>query len=135
MKTGRCFPVAPDPTAFASARGRRLLLSCAPKPSSAKRAKRGTRGGGVEHRCPWHGVPWVAVVKELQYGLPCFNNRSTIGSTIGGQQCTGLRRRISAAIFGWDRPSLTFIYPGFDCDSNGFGGNMDQNLLYSGGLI
>ena len=26
---------------------------------------------------------------------------------------TGLRRRISAAISGWDRP-LTFIYPGFD---------------------
>ena len=29
----------------------------------------------------------------------------------------GLRRRISAAIYGWDRPLLPFIYPGFDCDS------------------
>ena len=32
---------------------------------------------------------------------------------------TGLRRRNSAAIYGWDRPLLTFIYPGFDCGSNG----------------
>ena len=28
-----------------------------------------------------------------------------------------LRRRISAAIYGWDCPLLTFIYPGFDCGS------------------
>ena len=31
--------------------------------------------------------------------------------------CKEFRRRISAAISGWDRPLLTFIYPGFDCDS------------------
>ena len=35
------------------------------------------------------------------------------------EPCTGLRRRISAAIYGWDRPLLTFIYPGFDCGSPG----------------
>ena len=35
------------------------------------------------------------------------------------EPCTGLRRRNSAAIYGWDRPLLTFIYPGFDCGSNG----------------
>ena len=29
-----------------------------------------------------------------------------------------LRRRISAAIFGWEHPLLTFIYPGFHCASN-----------------
>ena len=28
-----------------------------------------------------------------------------------------LRRRIAAAIYGWDCPFLTFIYPGFDCGS------------------
>ena len=34
------------------------------------------------------------------------------------EPCTGIRRRISAALFyGWDRPLLTFIYPGFDCGS------------------
>ena len=31
------------------------------------------------------------------------------------EPCTGLRRRISAAIYGWDRPILTFIYPGGSC--------------------
>ena len=28
-----------------------------------------------------------------------------------------LRRRNVAAIYGWDCPLLTFIYPSFDCDS------------------
>ena len=28
-----------------------------------------------------------------------------------------LRRRNSAAIYGWDCPVLIFIYPGFDCGS------------------
>ena len=32
------------------------------------------------------------------------------------EPCTGLRSRISAAIYGWDWP-LTFICPGFDCGS------------------
>ena len=35
------------------------------------------------------------------------------------EPCTGVGRRISAAICGWDRPLLTFIYPGFDCGSYG----------------
>ena len=35
------------------------------------------------------------------------------------EPCTGLGRRISAAIYGWDRPLLTFIYPGFDCGPHG----------------
>ena len=26
-------------------------------------------------------------------------------------------KKAAAAIFGWDRPLLTFIYPGFDCGS------------------
>ena len=30
-----------------------------------------------------------------------------------------LRRRISAAIYGWEYPLLMFIYPGFDCGSDG----------------
>ena len=30
------------------------------------------------------------------------------------EPCKELRSRISAAIFGWDCPLLTFIYPGFD---------------------
>ena len=30
-----------------------------------------------------------------------------------------LRRRNSATSSGWDCPLLTFIYPGFDCGSNG----------------
>ena len=33
-----------------------------------------------------------------------------------------IRRRISATIYGWDCPLLTFIYPGFDCGSNGGSG-------------
>ena len=38
-------------------------------------------------------------------------------------KCKELRRRISAAISGWDCPLLTFIYPGFDCGSHVFGGS------------
>ena len=26
-------------------------------------------------------------------------------------------KKAAAAIYGWDRPLLTFIYPGFDCGS------------------
>ena len=35
------------------------------------------------------------------------------------EPCKEVRRRISAAIHGWDRPLQTFIYPGFDCGSLG----------------
>ena len=34
------------------------------------------------------------------------------------EPCKELRRRISAAIYGWDCPLPTFIYPGFDCGSS-----------------
>ena len=33
--------------------------------------------------------------------------------------CKEFRRRISAAIYGWDCPLVTFIYPGFDRGSSG----------------
>ena len=35
------------------------------------------------------------------------------------EPCKELRRRIFAAIYGWDCPLLTFIYLGFDCGSIG----------------
>ena len=38
---------------------------------------------------------------------------------VNPELCKGLRRRISAAIYGWDCPLLSFIYPGFDCSSIG----------------
>ena len=31
-----------------------------------------------------------------------------------------LRTHMSAAMYGWDWPVLSFIYPGFDCGSSGF---------------
>ena len=34
------------------------------------------------------------------------------------EPCGELKRRISATIYGWDCPLLTFIYPGFDSDSS-----------------
>ena len=37
------------------------------------------------------------------------------------EPCKELRRRISAAIYGWDYSLLTFIYPGCDCGSISFG--------------
>ena len=47
----------------------------------------------------------------------------------------GLRRR-SAAIYGWDRPLLTLVYPGFDCGSVSFfvfflfGGSDSQKQVF-----
>ena len=46
--------------------------------------------------------------------------RWAMGETqVSHNQNHASRRRISAAISGWDRPLLTFTYPGFDCGSSG----------------
>ena len=51
-------------------------------------------------------------------GLPIRVRESTPGSKmVDPEPCKELRRRISAAIRGWEYPLLTFIYPGFDCRS------------------
>ena len=44
--------------------------------------------------------------------LATYESQSKPGTQmVYPEPCTGLRRRISAAIYGWDRPLLTFIYP------------------------
>ena len=52
----------------------------------------------------WGGVGWVHESQSKPIGTKMV---------VIPEPCTGLRR-ISAAIYGWDRPLLTFIYPGFE---------------------
>ena len=46
------------------------------------------------------------------------NNQNRFGTKMVYPELRkALRRRISAAIYGWDCPLLTVIYPGFHCGS------------------
>ena len=59
------------------------------------------------------GTVAVLLIGESLAQNPAFN------WSIPRTMLTEFRRRISAAISVWDCVLLTFIYPGFDCDSSG----------------
>ena len=58
------------------------------------------------------GLFWVS--RGLLQGSHLSHNQNPVVKWSTHKE---LRRRISAAIYGWDSPLLTFIYSGFDCDS------------------
>ena len=83
-----------------------------------------TSGRGIIHRFRHLGLSWESKVQD-----PPAPNRSFHHQVSHNQHperkysrprtmLQELRRRISAAIYGWVCPLLTFIYPGFDCGSS-----------------
>ena len=48
-------------------------------------------------------VAWVTIKTRYKHGRPRTMQRT---------------KKAAAAIYGWDRPLLTFTYPGFDCGSH-----------------
>ena len=54
-------------------------------------------------------------------GLPPESLAQNLVQKWATHQAKGIRRWISAAIYVWDPPLQTFIYPGFECGSPGFG--------------
>ena len=57
----------------------------------------------------------VHLAVGLQTGGPSIESQSKPGiKTIHPEPCKELTKK-AAAIYGWDYPLLTFIYPDFDC--------------------
>ena len=58
--------------------------------------------------------------KNVPKSPPSSESQSKPGTKmVYPEPCKELRRRISAASYGWEYPLLTSIYSGFDCDSSG----------------
>ena len=66
-------------------------------------------------------IEWVPF-KDAEKKHVSHNQKAGNKMVVIPEPCKELRRRISARIYGWEYPLLTFIYPGFDCGPCGCGG-------------
>ena len=94
-----------------------------PRDTSARRPRLSPCWPPLVRSWPWSSRRLGRMGRMGRMGVFCWqtpvkNGKPNKVNTGEGEPRTMCRIKNSAAISGWDRPLLTFIYPGFDCGSH-----------------